>query len=250
VSASHYTALLAGYATALVGWLAALRLRPTAWPRRESPAFAHPWREVAWALVAAVGVIAVGQLYVRGIRLRAAGALAPAAESVNQLVIFSPMLLLLVVRRQPLATAWLPTDRVAGRVAVGVALALLAIAAFTAVRPVVGAWGVVVARVYRWASLPTLVQVLLEDVSIAILFVRLRAGLGARATIVLVAVLFAAGHVPTLLATGAPPREIAALALDAGLGVGAVAALQRSADVWWFWQVHFAMDMMQFVGRP
>ena len=131
----------------------------------------------------------------------------------------------------------------------GLLLALPAIAAFTAVRPAVGAWGPVVARVYRWASLPTLVQVLLEDVSVAILFVRLGAALGPRKTIVLVAVLFAAGHIPTLLATGAAPREIASLVLDAALGVGAIAALRRSADVWWFWQVHFAMDMMQFVGR-
>ena len=27
------------------------------------------------------------------------------------------------------------------------------------------------------------------------------------------------------------------------------AVLQHSADVWWFQQVHFAMDMMQFAVR-
>ncbi|AHG89172.1 hypothetical protein J421_1635 [Gemmatirosa kalamazoonensis] len=140
-------------------------------------------------------------------------------------------------------------DRIPARTAVGLVLALLAIAAFTTARPIGGAWGAVVSRVYRPANLAILAQVLLEDVSIAILFVRLRAALGLRTTVALVAVLFAAGHVPTLLATGAAASEVARLALDAALGVGVVSVLQRSADVWWFWQVHFAMDMMQFVGR-
>jgi hypothetical protein len=26
--------------------------------------------------------------------------------------------------------------------------------------------------------------------------------------------------------------------------------LQRSSDVWWFWLLHFAMDMMQFYAIP
>jgi hypothetical protein len=250
---SHYGALLVGYTTALLGWVAVWRVWPSPsspWPPRAAPTFARPWREVLWALVASAAVIGVGQLYVHGLRLRAPCALAPVAEAVNQIVIFSPLLVLLALRHQSLATAWLPTDRVWARVGVGLLLALLAVAAFTAVRPVGGAWATVVSRVYRPHNLPTLVQVLLEDVAIAILFVRLRAALGRRASVVLVAVLFAAGHVPTLLATHAAPRELAALVLDAALGVGAITVLQRSADVWWFWQVHFAMDMMQFVVRP
>jgi len=48
---------------------------------------------------------------------------------------------------------------------------------------------------------------------------------------------------------GANASSLGHLILDAALTVGILAVLQRSADVWWFWMVHFAMDMTQFV-RP
>jgi hypothetical protein len=71
---------------------------------------------------------------------------------------------------------------------------------------------------------------------------------GLWATILLVAILFAAGHIPVMVVTGASLWELARLALDAGLGVVVLFIAQRSADVWWLWCVHFAMDMMQFVA--
>lgn len=89
-------------------------------------------------------------------------------------------------------------------------------------------------------------QVLLEDIAIAILFVRFRSVLGLRIVIVLVAVLFAAGHIPSLVAEEAIFNELLSLILDAGLGVVVLLVVQRSADIWWFWCVHFAMDMMQY----
>jgi hypothetical protein len=33
---------------------------------------------------------------------------------------------------------------------------------------------------------------------------------------------------------------------DVALGVLALTLLQRLRDVWWFWMVHFALDMTQF----
>ena len=62
----------------------------------------------------------------------------------------------------------------------------------------------------------------------------------------IVAALFAAGHVPGMLASGAGVAELIPLILDAALGVGILLVLNRSADIWWFWCVHFAMDMTQF----
>jgi hypothetical protein len=84
-------------------------------------------------------------------------------------------------------------------------------------------------------------------VAIAILFVRFAAALGARRTILLVAILFALAHVPALVQSGASASSLGHLVLDAALAVGILTVLQRSADVWWFWVVHFAMDMTQFV---
>ena len=47
--------------------------------------------------------------------------------------------------------------------------------------------------------LDEMVQVLLEDLAIAILFVRLSSAVGSRAATVLVACLFAAGHIPAMV---------------------------------------------------
>ena len=129
---------------------------------------------------------------------------------------------------------------------VGLALAALAIVAFTLVRPESDNWLAVYPRVYQPKNAGLMVQVLCEDLAIAILFVRFQAAIGLRGTIVLVAGLFAAAHIPTIVATGVPVGDLARLVLDAGLGVIVLFIAQRSADVWWLWCVHFAMDMMQF----
>ena len=93
-------------------------------------------------------------------------------------------------------------------------------------------------------------QVLLEDMAIAILFIRFRAAIGGKAAVVLVAALFAAGHIPALLSGGAPLSELMSLFLDTGIAIAVLAVVQRSSDVLWFWCVHFAMDMMQFYAVP
>jgi len=84
-------------------------------------------------------------------------------------------------------------------------------------------------------------------VTIGILFVRLACATRRPVLVpVVIAFLFAAGHVPSALADGAGLRELAPLLLDFGLGVGVLLVVARSADVLWFWGMHFAMDMTQF----
>jgi hypothetical protein len=80
----------------------------------------------------------------------------------------------------------------------------------------------------------------------AILFVRMRAAVGLWKSIVTVAALFAAAHIPAMLSGPITAGDIMGLVADAGLAVIVLYYLQKSADILWFWWVHFAMDMMQF----
>jgi hypothetical protein len=156
------------------------------------------------------------------------------------------MVVLLFVRKHGPETAWIKTDRVGWRLLAGVALAFFALMVYTLVRdgadPIWRVWP----RIYRYDNLALAVQVFLEDFTIAVLAVRLSAVIGTRGAILAVAVLFAAGHIPTMISEGASLSELGSLAADAALGVAIVAVALRSRDIWWFWCVHFAMDMTQF----
>jgi hypothetical protein len=171
-------------------------------------------------------------------------------EAVNQLLIFSPLLALPFIRKQGTASMWLPMNRVWQRVLVGLILSLIAMLAFVNLRAGAGKWMDVILDVYHPKNLGNLVQVLCEDIAIAIVFVRMRAAIGLLWSILVVGVLFAAAHIPAMLSTGANLDDILNLAMDAGLGIVVLYFLQRGADVWWFWLVHFSMDMMQFYAVP
>jgi len=91
-------------------------------------------------------------------------------------------------------------------------------------------------------------QVFLEDITIALIFVRLSAWIGSKKAIVLVAILFAAGHIPSLLANGFVITELGSLLFDMAIGIVILSALSKSKDIWWFFMLHFALDMTQFYG--
>ena len=197
-------------------------------------------------MVATGAVVVIGMLYSRGWLLPATARHRPSLDAVNQLLIYAPFLLLLGFRRQASETAWLPRRNILWRVATGLALALLSLMAYAAARPGANHWRVLVSHVYQPAHVSYFVQVLLEDIGIAILFVRFQQALGLRSALLLVAALFAAAHIPGLLAHGATPRDLVPLLADVGLGVLALSVLYRLRDVLWFWMVHFALDMTQF----
>lgn len=242
----HYPSLFVAYGGALAAWVLLWRLFPGLWPKQEPYPFERPWREVGYALLAGLAVVAIGQLYLRGIRLPERGAAEPVLNGLNQLLIFAPVPLLLVIRKQPPETAWLRFDGFGWRIGAGLGLALWAILIYTLAREGAGPWWQVVPRVYAYANIGMAVQVFLEDLTIAVLVVRLRSAMGTAGTIVLVAALFAAGHIPTMVSEGASLGEMASLIGDTALGVGVIAVAIRAQDIWWLWCVHFAMDMMQF----
>lgn len=244
----HYIPLLCAYLAALGGWLLANRLLPQVWPRKPVDELAHPWRELGIALAGAVGVLAVGQLWSRGIKLPENGRLGLLFGAINQVLIFAPILIVPVLRRQSWTTAWLPRRSLAQRVLVGLALASLAVTVYSLSRAGAEAPWVLMGRIWRSGHFANMVQVFLEDLTIAILFVRLAAAVGVRWATFTVACLFAVGHIPAMVSAGASWPEMAGLVRDAGLGIAVVLVLQRSRDVVWFWCVHFCLDMTQFAG--
>jgi hypothetical protein len=242
----HYPPLVISYLVALGGWLAVSRVAHRVWPHEPVESFVRPWKEFGIALLGAIGILAMGQLWSRGIRLPEHGVLGPVFGAVNQLLIFAPLLLVPVARRQSWATAWLPGGRLPMRLLVGLVLACVSVTAYAILRAGADAPWVVLSRIWRYEHVDKMAQVFLEDLTIAILFVRLAGAIGSRWATVIVACLFAAGHIPAMVSEGATWVELAGLLRDAGLGVAVILVLQRSRDVAWFWCIHFCLDMTQF----
>ena len=245
---SHSWLLAIAYAATCAMWWGLSRLIPL-WRDAQRPQFAHPWREVGIVLLALVGTLLLGQLWVRGIRLNMPGRWAPLGESINQIIIFAPVVGVPILRRHGWASAWIRVDRIAVRLAIGFALALVALLLYSTLERGAASWPDAVSGVFAPSRAHVAVQVLLEDVAIAILFVRLAAAMRPRPAILIVAALFAAAHIPSMIARGDTTAELAALLRDAGLAVLVVGTAWRSADIAWVWPVHYALDMTQFLGR-
>jgi len=244
----HYPPLVVAYLLGLGGWLVTRGFVPRLWPDEAAAGFLRPWKEFGIALVGAIGILAVGQLWSGGIRLPEEGAFGPALGAINQGLIFAPILLVLVIRRQSWATAWLPRGRLAMRLLAGLLLSSLAVTTYSLLRAGADAPWVLLGRIWRYEHLDEMAQVFLEDVTVAILFVRLAGAIGGRWTTGIVACLFAAGHIPAMVSQGATWVEVGGLLRDAGLGGAVILVLQRSRDVIWFWCIHFCLDMTQFAG--
>ena len=256
ISSSYYAALAIAYGVSLLGWWLINLWKPIIWKYDTVYPFQHPWRETLWVLLAAIGTIGIGQLYSHNLLLPETGVVkSPLTNSINQIIIFFPFILLLFIRHQPFSTVWLPSQFPLIRVGVGIALALCAIIVFLLIRKPEPSFFDIIAGVYHPKNLGYAVQVFLQDCSVAMLLVRFKAAVGKKWflwVIIVVAFLFSASHYPLKMTQGlsfiTATREIL---IDGLLVSGILYVIQRSQDILWFWCIHFAMDMMQFyAGKP
>lgn len=250
-SSSYYFGLTGGYTIALLGWWLIDRWKPGLWNPAPEYRFIHPWWETLWAFLAALATIAIGQLYTGGMLLPKGSIVNPVlTEALNQAIIFSPFIALPIVRHQPFSTAWLPSRNLPQRLVIGFILAIAAICVFVLIRQPSDTIGTILGNVYHPKNSGYAIQIFLEDIAIAIVFVRFRSAVGSKwflIVLITVAFLFSASHYPAKLGQGlsfmTATRDVI---IDGALVSAVIYVLQRSKDVVWFWFIHFAMDMMQF----
>ncbi len=253
----HYLGLFAAYGTVVVltllirlVFLKIPKLRPI-WPAQGPIELRRPWLDFGLFFVAGIGVIAVGQLYQQNLLLPNTGPMGPAFEAINQGIIFLPIPLLLLIRRQGPRTALLPHGDLGRRVSASLVLATVAALVYVIATPAsLTDFGLAFSREASEGRLAAhAVQVFMEDLAIAALLVRLtlvlRSEWGAG---IAVACLFAAAHIPAMLGAEAPvePVEWAHRGLDAAIGVIVMVGLLKTRDLLWLYPTHFVMDMAQF----
>jgi hypothetical protein len=243
---THYIALIPAYATAVGLWFLISRFLKTLWNNEVTTEFKKPWLEFVYAIIAVTTILGIGQLYMRSMLIPNNGN--NYIDALNQFFIFSPSILLILVRKQSTNTIWLPKSKILLRISIGLVIALSSLFIYWLIRKNASGYISILSNTYHPKNISHLLQVFMEDITIALVFVRLSAWIGRKWTIGMVALLFAAGHIPSLIASGASTVEMSSLFIDTFIAIVILSAVSKSRDVWWFFMVHFALDMSQYYG--
>ncbi|MBN2777387.1 MAG: hypothetical protein JXR36_07080 [Bacteroidales bacterium] len=243
---AHYIALIPAYATAAGLWFLISRFLKTLWNNEVTTESKKPWLEFVYAIIAVIMILGIGQLYIRAMLIPNMGN--NYIDAINQFLIFSPTILLITIRKQSIETIWLPKSKILLRIAIGLVIALCSLFIYWIIRRNAAGYVSILSDTYNPKNISHLVQVFMEDITIALVFVRLSAWIGRKWTIGLVALLFATGHIPSLISSGASTVELSSLFIDTFIAIVILSAVSKSKDVWWFFMVHFALDMSQYYG--
>lgn len=242
----HYISLLSGYSLTVGLWFLLNHFYPFIWKNKERISFDKPYLEFIYSIIALTTILGIGQLYIRGWLIPHKDNVL--LDAVNQFIIFSPSCILILIRKHSIDTIWLPKSKIVIRLFIGLLFALCSIIIYWLTRKDSKELGFILLNIYHYHNLSHLVQVFMEDITIALIFVRLSAWIGNKWTILIAAILFSAGHIPSMISDGAELIELSSLLIDTLVGVLVLLAVSRSKDILWFFMVHFAMDMTQFYG--
>jgi len=243
---SHYISLVSGYSSVVGLWFLLNYKFPSIWKEAEKIDFKKPFLEFIFALLTVLVILLIGQLYIQGLLIKSNGN--DFLDALNQFIIFSPVFFLLLIRKQSVKTVWLSKTNIVIHLFLGLLLAFFGILIYWLTRSDSNNFTNIIINIYNYKNISHLVQVFMEDITIALVFVRLSAWIGNKRSIILVSVLFAVSHIPSFIAEGASLMQLSSLFLDTFIGVIVFFALSRSRDILWFFMVHFAMDMTQFYG--
>ncbi len=245
---SHYTSLLIAYLTAAIVWFIINHfLGKDLWGNTINYKPKKPYLEFIFAIMAITLILAIGQLYSNNLLIPNSNS-NELIDAINQLLIFSPTLGLVLLRKQSFESIWLYKNKIWQRILIGLAISTIALIAYWITGKNAASLTSLFSNIYHPKNISELVQVFMEDITIALIFVRLSKWIGLKWTIGLVALLFAAGHIPSMINDGYSFQEMSSLILDTLIGVVILTAVSKSKDVWWFFIVHFVLDMSQYYG--
>lgn len=199
------------------------------------------------ALLASFGILGIGQLY-------SAGFLIPKVDSeaidklliwpLNNLLIFSPIFLLLIYRKQSPNTIYLSSREVFKKLGFGFIASLIGLFVFLLLRGELHRFPEILQSALSLDSISNFPAVFLENVALAFLFIRLKWATNLKWALAIPAFLFALGHVPSSLAEGDPWMHILSFFfLTASITILVLYTLNRSKDILWLGLVHYFMDL-------
>lgn len=244
----HYKSLIIAYAMAGSVWFLLNRFfGKELWAKPIDYFPERPFLEFLFTLIAVLLIIGIGQLYTNDLLIPNSDS-NKIVDAFNQFLIFSPTLILVLMRKHSFESIWLPKSKIGQRLFIGLTTSIVALLVYWLSRKDAVPLGSLFSNIYHPKNVSHLVQVFMEDVTIALIFVRLSKWIGHIWTLGLVALFFAVGHIPSMITDGYSFQEMSSLLLDTAIGVIILSAVSKSKDVWWFFVVHFVLDMSQYFG--
>ncbi len=233
------------YLLACGGWIMLARWGAISRPREPIPTCDRPWVELGLATVVVAGIFLFGLVYRFGFLLPSGSEwYHHLSWPVNNLIIYSPVFIFVVLRKQDMGTVFLSKSDIGRKTAVGSILAIIATAAFLALRGDLADLPGIMRGIVEPGNASNFPAVFLEAVLVAFLFVRVRWALGFWPAILIPAVLFAIGHVPRQLAAGESIGTIVAFfAFNTFLPAAILYVIAVGRDVIWIGIVHYVMDI-------
>ena len=243
---TYFLGIIAAYASACFIWLGIYRVNPVWWPVEVIEKPASRFKDLWIALLACVGVMAIGQLYSAGLLIPESSNRYWSATSwiLNNLIIFSPLFLALKLRKQSLNTVFFSTSKIGLKLGFGAVTSVIGICVFYLFHRQEGGFSQVFEQMFLLENIRNFPAVFLEGIAIAFLFVRLSWSLGKKWAVSIPAILFAIAHIPRSIASGEGPLEILVYSIvTATITVLVLHTSHKSRDIIWLGVIHYMMDI-------
>ncbi len=243
---SFFLPLIAAYLAASAGWLLVARIKPFFAVAAKVPDFQKNFKDLGFAILAIIGIFLLGQAYRMELLLPTSGEswFYRAFWIIDNLIIYSPIFIVLLLRKHPLSTVFLSPTGLWKKLITGAGLGVLSVIVFLLLRGELARIPDIAAGAVEAERLVSFVPVFLEGVAVAFLFVRLKWAFGLVTALVVPPVLFALAHVPGQIATGMSVMGmISFFFVNSGLVAAILYVVQRSRDVIWIGLVHYLMDI-------
>jgi len=206
----------------------------------------NPWLDLGISLLAVIGIFGIGQLYSSGLLIGTTQneTLNLIIWPLNNILIFSPIFIVLILRKQSLTTLFISKDNWLKKVTFGFLASVIGILIFLSLRGELGRGVEIMNNSVDPKTVSNFPAIFFENAALAFLFVRLRWAVGIKWAIVVPAVVFALAHVPGSIAEGDPWSHIITFFfLTGGLSTFILYTAYRSRDILWLGVVHYLMDV-------
>ncbi|MEL1249555.1 hypothetical protein [Aurantiacibacter gilvus] len=237
---SHYLGIVTAYAAAAVlVWLAAL-LHPESIPAAREYSPKHRVMQLGLFVLAMIGAAVLQLLENQGLLLPDSD---PLDAALNQLLIFMPLVIYLIAQRSP-AAAMMPVNGLLRSLAGGVALALIALAAYLSGR---GAWEDLpdlAARMLSVDRADRFAQLFFLDLALGTLLALLSGGWSRKLALIVLGAIVLLVHIGVARLAGIGFEAIGGVLLGSAVAFGLLSAVIYTRNIVWFWPVHAMLGVL------